>query len=151
VSLDPANPGVLARSGMDAPPPALNLVVVRAEDVERTRAFYAALGLVMQRESHGSGPTHYASDVCGLVFEVYPSRPDEPPNTDVRLGFRVDAVDELLPGLVSAGGVVVSAPRTAADGRRAVVIDPDGRKVELVTPPAGHDVGPYLSETKSAP
>lgn len=129
---------------MYAPPPALNLLVVRAADLERTRAFYAALGLLMHREAHGSGPTHYVSDACGLVFEVYPAAPGQPPTTDVRLGFQVDSVDGLLPMLVDAGGVVVSAPSDVDGGRRAVVADPDGRKVELITPSGGHDVGPYL-------
>lgn len=40
--------------------PSLSLLVLRAADVERTRGFYEALGLVFTREQHGSGPVHSA-------------------------------------------------------------------------------------------
>jgi hypothetical protein len=37
---------------MYAPPPALNLVVIRSADLERAQQFYAAIGLLMRRDSH---------------------------------------------------------------------------------------------------
>src|SRR3954463_12715596 len=106
---------------MYAPPPALNLVVVRSTDVERAHHFYAAMGLLMSRESHGSGPGHYVSVVCGLVFEIYPLAAGQPPTTGTRLGFQVDSVDEVVPMLVQAGGSVASGPRDITGGRHAIV------------------------------
>jgi len=123
---------------------AVNLVVLRSTDVERARDFYAAMGLLMWREVHGSGPSHYVSVVCGLVFEIYPLAAGQPPTTGTRLGFQVASVDELVSGLVQAGGSVVSGPRDITGGRHAILTDPDGHRVELFTPTGGHEVAPYL-------
>jgi predicted enzyme related to lactoylglutathione lyase len=125
-------------------PPALNLVVIRSSDLERAHQFYSAMGLLMRRDSHGSGPAHYVAVVCGLVFEIYPLAPGQAPTTGTRLGFQVESVDDLVPMLVGAGGSVVAAPRSVADGRQAVVADLDGHRVELFTPSIGHHVQPYL-------
>ena len=126
---------------MYAPPPALNLVVIRTKDVESARRFYAAMGLLLHPEVHGSGPQHYVSVVSGLVFEIYPLAAGQPPTTGVRLGFQVDAVDELVPSLIQAGGSLVAGPRDVPGGRQAVVTDLEGHNVELFTPSGGHQTG----------
>jgi catechol 2,3-dioxygenase-like lactoylglutathione lyase family enzyme len=121
---------------MHATPPALSLVVIRSIDIERAHRFYSALGLSLRRDAHGAGPDHYVAAVSGLVFEIYPLAAGQPPTTGARLGFQVDAVDQLVPALVEAGGSVVIAPRDTDAGRHAVVTDPDGHRVELSTPAA---------------
>ena len=130
---------------MYAPPPALNLVVIRSNDIERARLFYLAMGLSLGQDSHDSGPPHYGAVVCGLVFEIYPLASGQPPTTGTRLGFQVDALDELIPPLIEAGGSVVARPKDVPGGRLAIVADPDGHKVELFTPTGGHKVSPYLA------
>lgn len=105
----------------------LSLLVIRAADVERTVAFYRALGLSFERERHGSGPVHYAAQCGGTVFEVYPASPGESASASVRLGFCVPNVAEATANLVRAGGVL----RPGATGERAVVLDPMGNSVEL--------------------
>jgi hypothetical protein len=84
------------------------------------------------------------SEVCGLVFEIYPLAHDQAPTTNVRLGFQVDDVDGLVPFLVRAGGSVIAEPRDVDGGRRAVVRDPDGHRIEMFTPSAGHKLGTNL-------
>src|SRR4051794_35562516 len=102
---------------MYAPPPALNLVVIRSKDIERASEFYSAMGLLIRPDSHGSGPRHYVSVVCGLVFEIYPLIDGQAPTTSTRLGFQVEAIDALVPRLVRAGGAVVSSLRDVVGGR----------------------------------
>ena len=133
---------------MYAPPPALNLVVIRSKDIERAHRFYSAMGLLIQRDSHGEGPTHYVSVVCGLVFEIYPLSGGQAPTTGTRLGFQVDSVDDVVPMLIQAGGSLVSTARDVAGGRHAVVADLDGHRVELFTPTGGHEVAEYLTERR---
>jgi lactoylglutathione lyase len=41
-------------------PPSLNLIVIRAADLDKSLAFYRALGLEFAQEQHGTGPVHYA-------------------------------------------------------------------------------------------
>ncbi|MDA2805002.1 VOC family protein [Nocardiopsis suaedae] len=92
----------------------LSLLVLYTERLEDCRAFYSALGLSFAEEKHGDGPEHHAAVLDdGTVVELYPvlSAPTGP----ARLGLEVDggrAVPPLAPG-------------------RHVLIDPDGRKVDV--------------------
>jgi catechol 2,3-dioxygenase-like lactoylglutathione lyase family enzyme len=117
---------------MYAPPPTLNLLVIRSRDIDRAARFYRELGLLITRHAHGDGPEHYTSLVDGRVFEIYPLRTGAEPTTAVRFGFAVDDVDGLLPLLIQVGATVVAAPTDSEWGRRAVVKDLDGHVVELV-------------------
>jgi lactoylglutathione lyase len=119
---------------MYAPPPHLNLVVLRSPDIDRAAAFYQRMGLLFTRHSHGSGPEHYSSVVSGLVFEIYPLTSKSQPTVGTRIGFRVDSVDEIVPMLSQIGAEILTAPSDSEWGRRAVVKDLDGHVVELLTP-----------------
>jgi lactoylglutathione lyase len=119
---------------MHAPPPHLNLIVLRSVDIERAASFYREMGLLFTRHSHGTGPEHYVSTVSGLVFEIYPMTAKSSPTTGTRIGFRVDNVDGIVDLLSRIGATVVTPPSDSEWGRRAVVKDFDGHIVELVTP-----------------
>ncbi len=110
---------------------ALTLVVIRSADVEQAVLFYRTLGLSFVKERHGSGPEHYACEIGTTVFEIYPSGPELPAPSAVRLGFRVPSLDDLLAELRAQEIEIVSAPKNTPWGRRAVVVDPDGHRVEI--------------------
>lgn len=111
----------------------LNLVVLRVADVEQSARFYRTLGLSFEKHAHGGGPVHLASEVDGLVFELYPATEGQPVSASTRVGFAVSNLDELFASLAGiAGAKVVSPPKDSEWGRRAVVADPDGHRVELV-------------------
>jgi lactoylglutathione lyase len=118
---------------MYASSPHLNLVVIRSPDIHRAAQFYRALGLLFTCHSHGSGPEHYASEVSGLVFEIYPLTPKSGSTTGARIGFVVDSVDKLIPLVAEVGAQVITPPSDSEWGRRAVIKDLDGRIVELLT------------------
>ena len=111
--------------------PALNLVVIRSGDLAGSERFYTALGVRLARERHGNGPEHLAGAAGAVVLEVYP-QVDGGSTAGVRLGFRVAALTDVLTAVQAAGGVVQSPARQSPWGLRAVVIDPDGHRVELV-------------------
>jgi hypothetical protein len=112
-------------------------VVLRSANVERAARFYGVLGLTFMKHRHGSGPEHYACESPdGFVFELYPSKTDAG-TTATRIGFRVPDVNTAVAALEGAGAVVVSAPADSPWGRRAVVADPDGHRVELTEPLTG--------------
>jgi lactoylglutathione lyase len=123
---------------MYAPPPHLNLVVLRSPDIDRAAQFYQEMGLLLTRHSHGSGPEHYSSEVSGMVFEIYPLTLKSQPTTGTRIGFRVDSVDEIVPMLAQIGAVIITPPTNSEWGRRAVVKDLDGHVVELLTSSPTH-------------
>lgn len=119
---------------MYAAPPVANLLVIRSPDIERAVTFYEQMGMLFVRHSHGNGPEHYASDICGFVFEIYPQRNADDGTTNTRLGFNVDDVDGVIDLLREIDVTIVTQPTDTEWGRRAVVKDFDGHTVELVTP-----------------
>ena len=110
--------------------PQLNLVVIYAQNLEATREFYASLGLSLQLEHHGNGPRHYAAALGGAVFEIYPHREGEQQG-GLRIGFQVESVDGVLQQLRQRHVTILTEPRDSPWGRRAVVEDPNGNRVEL--------------------
>jgi lactoylglutathione lyase len=116
---------------MSSAPVLCNLIVLRSRDLDRAHSFYRALGLSFVRHSHGSGPIHLASESAGQVFEIYPLTDDVAPTSSTRVGFAVPSVDAAYASLLTAGGISVTPPKNSQWGRRAVVADPDGHRIEL--------------------
>jgi len=111
----------------------LNLVVLRSPDMPRLVAFYSRLGLQFTQHRHGSGPEHWSAELPGGgVFELYPLSSDSASTLGTRIGFRVPSVDAALAALSEYPTAVVTPARDSEWGRRAVVADPDGHRVELI-------------------
>jgi len=119
---------------MFAAPPVANLLVIRSPDIDRAVTFYQQMGMLFDRHSHGKSPEHYASDICGFVFEIYPQRDADDMTTNTRIGFNVDDVDGVIDLLREIDATIVAEPKDTKWGRRAVVKDLDGHTIELVTP-----------------
>ena len=115
--------------------PRLNLVVLRTADLERLRAFYAALGLALVSEQHGGGPVHYSAAAGPVTLELYPATDTVGPDPTTRVGFAVDDAGRACAVLRAAGHTVRAEPKASPWGVRAVVLDPDGRSVELLQQP----------------
>ena len=111
----------------------LCLVVIFTHDVATSKSFYEQLGLRFQEEQHGTGPRHFAATLASTVLEIYPRQEGQEPGS-VRLGFNVRSVDRLVDMLRTSGTRILSTAKTSPWGRRAVVEDPDGNRVELTEP-----------------
>jgi len=96
---------------MTSKPACCNLVVLRAQDLDRASTFYRALGLEFVRHAHGNGPVHLASEMKDQIFEIYPLVDDCPPTSSARIGFSVSSVDDTYSALLAAGGKSVSSPK----------------------------------------
>jgi lactoylglutathione lyase len=118
--------------------PALSLIVLRTSQMEASLTFYRALGFSFVEEKHGSGPLHYSTQLNSIVLEMFPGEPASPLNRKAggatMLGFSVASVDEAVSAVKTLGAQVVTAPSDSPWGRRAVVVDPDGRGIELSEP-----------------
>jgi lactoylglutathione lyase len=114
------------------PAPFLNLVVIRAPNPEEVQRFYSLLGFSFAKHAHGSGPEHYAAQSSAQVFEIYPQTTPDEATKSTRLGFKVRGLEETVARLVSGGGKIVSPVKDSPWGRRAVISDPVGHKLELV-------------------
>lgn len=111
----------------------LNLVVIAVRDLEAAKEFYGLLGLDFSSEQHGAGPRHYAATSGSTTFEIYPSDKAEIRNP-LRIGFEVALVDRTIETFQQAGVGILSMPKESPWGRRAVVEDPEGNRVELAQP-----------------
>ncbi len=107
-----------------------SLIVLRSAEMDRAARFYALLGIEFQREQHQSGPEHLAAQVGEAVLEIDP-QVGAADSDSVRLGFRVPSVEIVMEAVRLAGGTVVTLPRRSSWGYRAVLADPDGRRVEI--------------------
>ncbi|MEW1548650.1 hypothetical protein [Streptomyces tsukubensis] len=95
------------------PPVRSDLTVIYTEQLDACRAFYTGLGLPLLPERHGTGPEHYAAELDGTVFELYPAG-------------RRGVTGYLRLGLVAAAPGLRPGQHT--------LTDPDGRTVVLTVP-----------------
>ena len=109
----------------------LNLIVIRSNDSERAVQFYSLLGLTFAHHQHGNGLPHVAAQSGSLTFEIVPRKDGTDSTAAVRLGFQVACLDAVMGRLQNAGAKIVQAPKMSPWGRRAVVDDPDGHRIEL--------------------
>lgn len=140
---------------------ALNLIVLKTHDLERSRRFYEAIGLSFQLFEYGHGAQSIHGPVppdAPLVLDVK-REGIPPPQTDLeihslnkneaiprqQIGFFVGSVDVAVKAAVEAGGTLLSTPANWPYGRRAAVADPDGHRVELSEAPSGRLTGDYPS------
>lgn len=118
-------------------PVSIHLVVLRARELDRAEEFYQSLGMTFVRHAHGAGPVHLSCELGTQVFELYPLTDDRPSTAGVRIGFSVASVDEVFAAIVAAGGKAISEPADSPWGRRAVVDDLDGHRIELTESSSG--------------
>ena len=80
------------------------------------------------------GPVHYSAGCGGggTTLELYPAPPAAGADASTRVGFAVADVASTCEVLRAAGHAIRSEPKASEWGVRAVVVDPDGRAVELL-------------------
>jgi predicted enzyme related to lactoylglutathione lyase len=112
--------------------PSLQLVVLRVADLNRSVAFYRQLGLDFRQHQHGKGPEHFAAETPESVFELYALTEGVEASTGTRIGFCVPSVDEAVTRIRQLSpDLILSEPKSSEWGKRAVITDPDGHRVEL--------------------
>lgn len=110
-----------------------NLIVIRSKAIDSLAEFYSLLGCDFKKHSHGKGPEHYAHEVDGAVFEIYPQKEGGPSSLGARIGFEVQSLEDSIRNVKASGrGKVVSESKDSPWGRRAVIDDPEGHRVELI-------------------
>jgi len=111
----------------------LNLTVIRSADIHRSADFYRNFDLEFELHSHGKGPPHFATLNTKTVFEIYPATEKMPVSKSTRIGFEVQSCEMVIKRTLEKGYDVVSMPKESPWGLRAVVKDPDGHSVEIIS------------------
>jgi lactoylglutathione lyase len=109
----------------------LSLIVIRARNMDRLAEFYSVLGLHFSRECHGQGPEHLSAVTGETVFEIYPVANPSESTAATRLGFSVPSLAKTIADFRNLNATVLTEPADSPYGRRAVVKDFEGHKVEL--------------------
>lgn len=108
------------------------LLVLRTDDQKRLADFYSLFGLTFDYHQHGNSPFHYTAEIEQMVLEIYPLEKNQTtPDTSLRLGFGIDHFDAVVSKLKENEIAFQMLPKETDFGFMAIVIDPDGRKVEL--------------------
>lgn len=110
-------------------PISLSLLVLRCADIQRSQAFYEALGLRFTREQHGQGPVHYSALLGETVIELYPDT--ERTTADLRLGFSSDLHPSCVSKALQIGGQLLKPNSVDTISAYALIQDPDGHRLEL--------------------
>jgi lactoylglutathione lyase len=111
-------------------------LVLFAADVNNTADFYRTIGLDLEHEDHGEGPVHFAVDLGGVHFAIYPTEqsgraPALRAAGNSFPGFYVAALDAVTESLRRMGARVLREHEQMPWGCRVVVEDPDGRAIEV--------------------
>jgi len=110
----------------------LRLLVLRTPDPKRLADFYSLLGLAFDYHKHGNSPFHYSAMIGQTVLEIYPlTKSQTEADKNLRLGFGIDNFETVIEGLKESGIVFSQEPTQTDFGFMAIVVDPDGRKIEL--------------------
>jgi transcriptional regulator with XRE-family HTH domain len=76
-----AEPETAAMSEPETPTqPSEEILVLRCQDLDESKAFYSELGAQLTEERHGNGPVHYSFSCGTLLVELYPSSDRHPPS-----------------------------------------------------------------------
>jgi lactoylglutathione lyase len=123
---------------------------LRVTDLERSLAFYAALGYEIVGEVPETGLGHLTMlKLPGdefVTIEVVHDPDGAPVDDESRLSHFVIQVDDMAATFAQLAerGIDAEAP-TSPDGsddfRTTWIVDPDGNRIEFVQWPAGHAVG----------
>jgi predicted enzyme related to lactoylglutathione lyase len=110
----------------------LKLIVVRTPDAKSLAAFYGLFGLSFQYHQHGNSPFHYSTEIGGIILEIYPfTKSQKEADKNLRLGFSLYDFEKTIQLLKDNAVVFAAEPKQTDFGFMAIVVDSDGRKVEL--------------------
>src|SRR5687767_10437594 len=110
----------------------LRLIVIRTNDTKRLADFYSLLGLSFDYHKHGNSPYHHSATIGETVLEIYPlANSQTGADKNLRLGLAIDNFDMVVKKLKEQGVTFFAEPSQTEFGFMTVVVDPDGRKVEL--------------------
>lgn len=111
-------------------------LVLFTSEVDRSVEFYRALGVPLQHEDHGSGQVHFAAELAGVHFAIYPATeegtaPARRVGGSCFPGFFVTSLAEVRTAVEALGVRIVEDHESMPWGCRIIVEDPDGRAVEI--------------------
>ena len=103
----------------------LQAITIRVDNPDRAAAFYIALGIPFTKNTDGS--EGYAVKQGDILLEIQAGLAQ-----GARLRFQVPNLETAVSNVGRAGGRLDGRPETTSAGKKAVLLDPAGNRVELV-------------------
>jgi lactoylglutathione lyase len=101
---------------------------IRTNEIQKLVDFYSLTGLKLDYHKHGT-TFHYSIQTGQSILKIYVlNKTQKDMGLDMRIKFAIDNFDEVLNTFKEKGVSFLNQPAT---GLMAVVLDPDGRKIEL--------------------
>lgn len=111
-------------------------VTINTANMPDMLEFYRAIGLDLQMKKISLGSQIYSTKVGNVEFQLYGINVKDPSATPpMQLSFEVDNLDLVFSQLSLLSGVdVIMEPTELVDGKRTIILDPDGQSVEITQP-----------------
>ncbi len=114
-------------------PATLRSLVIATSQIKDVLKFYENLGLTFKTKKVSLGTEYFWTLANGLeigFLEKTGIRQETQPH--YMLSFRVKKIDEVFQNMVSHNFIGIMDPTDFEEGRKAIVLDPDGRSVEII-------------------
>lgn len=111
----------------------LRSLVIATSQIKDVLRFYENLGLTFVTKKVSFGTEYYWTTSNGLeiaFLEKTDIKQDMQPH--YMLSFRVKGVDEKFQQFVAKKFIGIMDPTNFEEGRKAILMDPDGRSVEII-------------------
>lgn len=114
----------------DGGKPAVQTVTIRTAKAKEVGLFFRSLGLAVSRQTGVDGRSLLTAKCTGLTLMIVPDQQPSDP-TETTLNFAVDSLNSALDAAMSNHGQLAMKAFETQWGRRAIVADPDGRRLVI--------------------
>jgi len=105
----------------------LKYLVIKCNDLEKSKAFYEAIGFRPVKEKHGNGAEHYSFAVNDFVIELYPSSKRVEGNLILGLEIKIP-IEEVIKRLNS---ISYHQELSKSKDGNFHITDPDGNRIHI--------------------
>lgn len=105
----------------------LKYLVIKCNDLEKSKVFYEAIGFHPIKEKHGSGVEHYSFAINDFVLELYPSNKRVEGNLILGLEIKI-SLEEIMQRLKS---ISCQQELSKSKDGKISINDPDGNKIHF--------------------
>ena len=111
----------------------LRSLVIATSQIKDILKFYESLGLTFKTKKITIGTEYYWTLANGLEI-AFIEKPNVIMDTQPQymLSFRVKNIDQTYHQFVSKSFIGIMDPTDFEEGRKAIIVDPDGRSVEII-------------------
>lgn len=114
--------------------PLLSSIIINTAHPEAMLKFYGRVGLTFEAKQVSKGGQCHKAYLGGVELTFFAVKETARPRSpDLQLTIRVTQLEEMVAELATIPGVeCLLDPTVLPDGKKAILLDPDGRAVELV-------------------